>query len=217
MQSFHGGPSDRKGYHHGNLKEALIEAARRFIAERGLGGFTLVDAARLAGVTPAALYRHFQGRDALVSEVAGRGFALLAERLGRAVRGGGTPIERFTRMGEAYLAFAEEEQGFYGAMFAPRSPDERGFGVWGPPPGADSKSVPSAAFALLVEAVTQTFPDGFGSIDPRFVAVEVWALSHGIATLDAAGQLPRGPGLPDKYELLRAGVVALVHGARTTK
>jgi AcrR family transcriptional regulator len=217
MHSFHGGPSDRKGYHHGNLKEALIEAARRFIAERGLGGFTLVDAARLAGVTPAALYRHFQGRDALVSEVAGRGFALLAERLGRAVRGGGTPIERFTRMGEAYLAFAEEEQGFYGAMFAPRSPDERSFGVWGPPPGTDSKTVPSAAFALLVEAVTQTFPDGFGSIDPRFVAVEVWALSHGIATLDAAGQLPRGPGLPDKYELLRAGVMALVHGARTTK
>ena len=218
MQPFHGGPSDRKGYHHGNLKEALIEAARRFIAERGLGGFTLVDAARLAGVTPAALYRHFQGRDALVSEVAGRGFALLAERLGRAVRGGGTPIERFTRMGEAYLAFAEEEPGFYAAMFAPRSPEERGFGVWGPPPGTDGKTVPSAAFALLVEAVTQTFPDGFGSVDPRFVAVEVWALSHGIATLDAAGQLPKGPGLPDKYELLRAGVMALVHGtARSIK
>src|SRR5688500_16015030 len=194
MQPFHGGgPSDRKGYHHGNLKEALIEAARRFIAERGLGGFTLVDAARLAGVTPAALYRHFSGRDALVSEVAGRGFALLAERLGRAVRGGGTPIERFTRMGEAYLAFAEEEPGFYAAMFAPRSPDERGFGVWGPPPGGDGKPVPSAAFALLVEAVTQTFPEGFGTVDPRFVAVEVWALSHGIATLDAAGQLPKAP------------------------
>jgi len=75
MRSFHGGPSDRKGYHHGNLKEALVEAARRFIAERGLGGFTLVEAARLAGVTPAALYRHFSGRDALVSEVAGRGFS----------------------------------------------------------------------------------------------------------------------------------------------
>jgi AcrR family transcriptional regulator len=213
MQSFHGGPSDRKGYHHGNLKEALIEAARRFIAERGLGGFTLVVAARLAGVPPAALYRHFQGRDALVSEVAGRGFALLAERLGRAVRGGGTPIERFTRMGEAYLAFAEEEPGFYAAMFAPRGPEERGFGVWGPPPGEEGKPVPSAAFALLVEALTHTFPDGFGSVDPRFVAVEVWALSHGLATLDAAGQLPKGPGLPDKYELLRAGVMALVHGA----
>ena len=205
---------DRRGYHHGNLKEALIEAARRFIAERGLGGFTLVDAARLAGVTPAALYRHFSGRDALVGEVASRGFTLLAERLGRAVRGGGTALERFTRMGEAYLAFAEEEPGFYAAMFSPRGGEDQGFGIWGPPPGADSTPRPSGAFALLVEALTRTFPEGFGGIDPRFIALEVWALSHGIATLDAAGQLPKGPGLPDKYELLRAGVLALVHGAR---
>src|SRR5918994_7814453 len=112
MRSFHGGPSDRKGYHHGNLKEALVEAARRFIAERGLGGFTLVDAARLVGVSPAALYRHFRGREALVAEVADRGFAQLAERLRRALRGSGTPLERFTRLGEAYLAFAEEEPGY---------------------------------------------------------------------------------------------------------
>jgi hypothetical protein len=58
-----------------------------------------------------------------------------------------------------------------------------------------------------------TFPDGFDGVDPRFIALEVWALSHGIATLAAAGQLPNGPGIPDKYELLRAGVLALVHGA----
>ena len=214
MRSFHGGPTDRKGYHHGNLKEALVEAARRFIAERGLGGFTLVDAARLAGVTPAALYRHFSGRDALVSEVAGRGFTLLAERLGRAVRGGGTPLERFTRMGEAYLAFAEEEPGFYAAMFSPRSGEEQGPNPWGPPPGAEAPRQ-SGAFALLVEALTRTFPEGFGGIDPRFIALEVWALSHGIATLDAARQFPKGPGLPEKYELLRAGVVAIVQGARS--
>ena len=127
------GPSDRRGYHHGNLKEALVEAARRFIAERGLGGFTLVDAARLVGVTPAALYRHFRGREDLVGEVAFRGFTDLAERLGRALRGDGTPLERFTRMGEAYLAFAEQEPGFYAAMFSPRPgarrADRRGRGL----------------------------------------------------------------------------------------
>src|SRR5215211_6650359 len=111
-------PFDRRGYHHGNLKEALIEAAQRFIAERGLSGFTLADAAKLVGVTPAALYRHFRGRDALVAEVALRGFDHLAQRLAWALRGQGTPVERFTRMGEAYLKFAEEEPGFYAAMFA---------------------------------------------------------------------------------------------------
>ncbi len=212
------GPSDRRGYHHGNLKEALVEAARRFIAERGLGGFTLVDAARLVGVTPAALYRHFRGREDLVGEVAFRGFTDLAERLGRALRGAGTPLERFTRMGEAYLAFAEQEPGYYAAMFSPRSSAEACGSTGGRSSAtADVKAAQAGqgqtAFDFLVGALTTTFPDGFGGVDPRFIALEVWALSHGIATLDAAGQLPKGPGLPDKYELLRAGVLALVHGA----
>ena len=69
MRPWREGPGDRRSYHHGNLKEALIEAARRFIAERGIGGFTLVDAARLVGVTPAALYRHFRGREALLGQI----------------------------------------------------------------------------------------------------------------------------------------------------
>ncbi|MFL5081264.1 MAG: TetR/AcrR family transcriptional regulator [Microvirga sp.] len=210
MRHWHG-PFDKRGYHHGNLKEALIEAARRFIAERGLGGFTLADAAKLLGVSPAALYRHFSGREALVAEVAGRGFDQLAARLARALRGPGTPVERFTRMGEAYLAFAEEEPGFYAAMFAPRGGEEEAPPQpWGPPPGEEK---PEGAFTLLVNALMMTFPEGFDGVDPRFIALEVWALSHGIATLAAAGQLPKGPGIPDKYELLRAGVLALVHGA----
>jgi len=201
---------DRPAYHHGNLKQALTEAARRFIAERGLGGFTLADAAKLVGVSPTAVYRHFSGRDDLVSEVAGRGFDQLAERLARALRGPGTPIERFTRMGETYLAFAEEEPGFYTAMFAsppghePRAP-------WELPAGPADAS--ASAFNILVNALMMTFPEGLDGADPRFIALEVWALSHGIAMLSAARQLPRGPGVPDKYELLRAGVLALVHRA----
>ena len=204
-----GGPSDRRSYHHGNLKEALIEAARRFIAERGLLGFTLVEAAKLVGVTPAALYRHFRGREALLAEVAFRGYTQLAERLARALSGSGTPLERFTRMGEAYLDFAEKEPGYYAAMFSARPPEERA--------AKDAALPPDSAFELLVGALRKTFPDGFGAVDPRFLALEVWSLSHGIATLDAAGQLPRGPGLPGKHELLRAGVLALVQGALVVK
>ncbi|GEP02386.1 TetR/AcrR family transcriptional regulator [Methylobacterium oxalidis] len=206
MRPWRDGPGDRRSYHHGNLKEALIEAARRFIAERGVGGFTLVDAARLVGVTPAALYRHFRGREALLEEVAGRGFADLAERLARALTSRGTPLERFTRMGEAYLAFAEEEPGYYAAIFETRSVQ----------PGPEIPGRPSP-FDLLVEALQSTFPEGFGGVAPRFIALEVWALSHGLATLSAAGQLPKGPGVPDKYELLRAGVLALVHGAQAAR
>ncbi|SCY35365.1 TetR/AcrR family transcriptional regulator [Microvirga guangxiensis] len=215
------GPFDRQGYHHGNLKEALIEAAQRFIAERGLGGFTLADAAKLVGVTPAALYRHFRGRDALVAEVAFRGFDELAKRLGRALQTEGSPRERFTRMGEAYLDFAEQEPGFYAAMFSARPTAEaESCGPWGkssPGKGGGDAERPNTAFDYLVEALTRTYPEGFQNVDVRFIALGVWALSHGIATLDAAGQLPKGPGLPDKYELLRAGVLALVHGALKDK
>ncbi|GJD34884.1 TetR/AcrR family transcriptional regulator [Methylobacterium aerolatum] len=202
MRHWREGPGDRRSYHHGNLKEALIEAARRFIAERGIGGFTLVEAARLVGVTPAALYRHFRGREALLEELAGRGFNELAERLARALTSRGTPLERFTRMGEAYLAFAEDEPAYYAAIFETR-------GVHAAPESTDRPS----PFDLLVEALQATFTEGFAGVTPRFIALEVWALAHGIATLASAGHLPSGPGIPDKYELLRAGVLALVHGA----
>ena len=205
MRPWRDGPGDRRGYHHGNLKEALLEAARRFIAERGIGGFALVDAARLVGVSPAALYRHFRGREALLEELAGRGFAELAARLARALTSRGTPLERFTRMGEAYLAFAEEEPAYYAAIFETR-------GVQGETLETGSPGRPSP-FDLLVEALQSTFADGFGGVAPKFIALEVWALAHGIATLSAAGHLPRGPGFPDRYELLRAGILALVHGA----
>jgi hypothetical protein len=115
-------------------------------------------------------------------------------------------------MGEAYLAFAEQEPGFYAAMFAPRAGEaEAPVGPWGPAPGKGEEA--PGPFNLLVNALMMTFPDGFDGVDPRFVALEVWALSHGIATLAAAGQLPKGPGMPDMHELLRAGVLALVHGA----
>ncbi len=208
---------ERKGYHHGNLKEALVQAAQRFIATRGLGGFTLADAAKIVGVTPAALYRHFSGRGELVEAIASRGFDDLGKRLAAAVAGEGTALERFTRMGEAYLDFAEKEPGYYGAMFAPRalkdgeaSPQA---GTGGHGSGASPDAALPPAMRLLVEALGRAFPAGF-KVDPRFVALEVWALSHGLATLDAAGHLPKGPGLPDKRELLRAGVLAIVTGVQ---
>src|SRR5262245_54366005 len=79
-------PSDRwrrpHSYHHGNLREVLLEAARKLIEQYGPAGFSLTEAARLAGVSPAAPYRHFRDRDALLAEVARTGFDCFAARLG---------------------------------------------------------------------------------------------------------------------------------------
>src|SRR6478672_4418742 len=114
--SKHGGRG--RGYHHGNLKEALLRAALDLIAKKGPAGFTFAEAARWAGVSPAAPYRHFRDRDELISSVALRGFDQFADALTRAWDDGRPdPFIAFDRLGKAYLAFARSEPAFYSAMF----------------------------------------------------------------------------------------------------
>jgi AcrR family transcriptional regulator len=111
------GPGGRRGYHHGNLREALIEAALDLIATKGPGGFTFADAARSGGVSAAAPYRHFRDRDALLADVARRGFELFAARLNQAWSDGRPdPVTAFENVGRAYLAFARDEPAYYSAM-----------------------------------------------------------------------------------------------------
>ena len=116
-------PSDRgwrrpRSYHHGNLKEVLLEAARKLIEQYGPAGFSLTEAARLAGVSPAAPYRHFRDRDALLAEVAKHGFERFAARLDMAWNNGvPTPLSAFDNLGRAYLAFARDEPASYAVMF----------------------------------------------------------------------------------------------------
>src|SRR5271169_7157189 len=83
-----GGGYERRGYHHGNLREALVEAALALIAEKGPAGFTIAEAARLAGVSPGAPYRHFRDAEALLAEVALRGFERFAAALAAAWNNG---------------------------------------------------------------------------------------------------------------------------------
>src|SRR3981081_3638440 len=107
-----------RGYHHGNLKEALLQAALGLIAEKGAAGFTFADAARMAGVSPAAPYRHFRDRDELVSSIAPRSVGPFDGVLTE-VWADGRPdtVTAFERVGKAYLASARNEPAFYSAMF----------------------------------------------------------------------------------------------------
>src|SRR3954462_224448 len=113
-----GSGMERRGYHHGNLREALIRAALSLIAEKGPAGFTFAEAARSAGVSSAAPYRHFRDRDALLADVALRGFEWSTAHLERAWTGGGPDaFPAFESVGRAYLAFARDEPAYYSAMF----------------------------------------------------------------------------------------------------
>src|SRR5262245_35816636 len=92
-------------YHHGELREALIDATRKLVEERGAENFTLADACRAAGVTTAAPYRHFQGKQEILAEIASRGFAELKSRAMAVVtqKGEGT-LEAIIALGQAYVA-----------------------------------------------------------------------------------------------------------------
>src|ERR1700747_1893535 len=107
-----------RGYHHGNLKEALLQAALGLIAEKGPAGFTFAEAARSAGVSPAAPYRHFRDRDELLANVARRGFEPFEAALKAALMDGlPNPSPAFERWGRASLGFARTEPAYYSAMF----------------------------------------------------------------------------------------------------
>jgi AcrR family transcriptional regulator len=104
-----------RGYHHGNLKEALLQAALGLIAEKGAAGFTFADAARMAGVSPAAPYRHFRDRDELLSNIAQRGFEQFEQALSQAWDDGRPDtVSAFERVGKAYLAFRRGQSGAAG-------------------------------------------------------------------------------------------------------
>jgi AcrR family transcriptional regulator len=92
-----------RGYHHGNLKEALLQAALGLIAEKGAAGFTFADAARMAGVSPAAPYRHFRDRDELLSSIAQRGFEQFEAVLTNGVRAGRQSLSRLRPRGAGVL------------------------------------------------------------------------------------------------------------------
>lgn len=198
---------ERDSYHHGNLREALVDAARELIAERGPAGFSFAEVARSAGVSPAAPYRHFRDRGALVAEVARRGFDLFTADLGRAWNNGRPdPRRAFEACGRAYLAFARREPAYYAAMF------ETDAGRDGERALAEAGE---RAFAILLQAA-EVLCAGMPRTDrppSRMVALHVWAISHGIASLFVRGAEAGGRRLPVSPEdLLEAGVLIYLRG-----
>ncbi|MCC5978231.1 MAG: TetR/AcrR family transcriptional regulator [Salinarimonas sp.] len=195
----------KKGYHHGNLRAALIAATRELLAARGPQGFTLADAARKAGVSAAAPYRHFADRDSLMLSVAHEGFALFGAQLSEAVEGNCDPQDALAAMGRAYLAFARAEPGYYAAMFAFRHGDDT---------RPDEKH--DAAFQLLISTIASVLNARHLPDDAACpLAFQIWSLSHGVATLDTTGHLDDA-GMSAE-DILVSGAMALLAGAGRTQ
>ena len=205
MRWKHGGRESR-GYHHGNLKEALMRAAIELIAEKGPGGFTFADAARSAGVSAAAPYRHYRDRDALLSDVAQRGFEMFEQKLLSAWDDGRPkPLTAFERVGKAYLAFAREEPAFYSAMF------EAGIPLDASP---ELRAVGDRAFAVLrnaCEVLIATLP-AQKRPPALMMALHIWAMSHGIASLFGRGESSQRKLPMTAEDLLEAQLLIYLRG-----
>src|SRR5215210_8668372 len=200
-----------RGYHHGNLKEALLRAALDLIAKKGPAGFTFAEAARWAGVSPAAPYRHFRDRDELLADVARRGFEQFADALERAWDGGKPePFAAFERLGKAYLEFARTEPAYYSAMFEAGVPHDI---------SPELSAAGDRAFGVLrtaSETLIARMPAGRRP-PALMVALHIWSLSHGIASLFGRGDEGRRSLPMSPEELLEAGVLVYLRGLGLTQ
>jgi AcrR family transcriptional regulator len=205
--SWHGDESGkRRGYHHGNLREALVRAALDLIGEKGVAGFTFADAARMAGVSSAAPYRHYRDRDALLADVARRGFELFEAKLAAAWNDGAPdPFAAFDKLGRAYLAFARDEPAFYSAMF------EAGVSLTA---DMELRQASERALALLrraAGALSANLPKE--SRPPALMmSLHIWALTHGIASLFGRGDGGRRSLPMPAEDLLEAGMLVYLRG-----
>lgn len=199
-------PDPPRGYHHGNLKEELVRAALGLIREKGANGFTFAEAARMAGVSPAAPYRHFRDRDALLADVAARGFEAFALALTKAWDQGRPDAGvAFNRLGAAYLAFAHDEPAYYSAMF------EAGLSLDASP---ELRLAADRAFQVLrhaSEALIALLPPEKRP-PSLMMALHIWSLSHGVAALFGRADGGRRPLPMSAGELLEAGLLIYLQG-----
>lgn len=171
-------------YHHGDLRRALIEAGLRLLRSRGAGGLALRAVAREAGVSPAAPYRHFADKEAMLAAIAAEGFERLAAAL-RAADASADGIEALRAQGAAYVGFALEEAALFRLMF----------GAERPAGDAALAQQAEAAFGVLRARVATLLPESQVAVG----ALTAWSLVHGLACLIADGRI----AAPDPRALVR--------------
>ena len=165
----------KTGYHHGELREALIKATRQLVVQRGAENFTLADACRAAGVTTAAPYRHFKSKQEILAEIASRGFVELKSRAMAIVaeKGEGT-LAGIIALGQAYVAFAAEETAVFRLMFGQEPSLKKAELVLG---------TGHACFANLIHQVAVYCARNQVRGDPQQIALRLWTFVHGAASL----------------------------------
>jgi AcrR family transcriptional regulator len=195
----------KRGYHHGNLRQALVEATLKLIEEKGPTGFTLSEAAREAGVTPAAVYRHFKNREDLIIDCAVQGHGMFGDLMEHAYNNGlPSSLAAFEATGRAYLAFARKFPGHYTAMF------ESGLNRNATPELARAADRSNAVLERAAAKLSERIPADRRPPAAMFSA-HVWALSHGVVELFSRGEPGANAPFPPE-DLLEAGIGIYLRG-----
>ena len=164
----------RRGYHHGDLRAAAIEAGLLLIEDRAADDVSLRELARAVGVSATALYRHFPDKEALRQALAAAGLDRLAKAQADAQADAGPGIAGFNATGRAYVQFALANPGLFRLMFS-SLPTVDALG--------DLESKPDQAMQLLQRNAAELVRDDVGAEAAQLFALRAWALVHGLAVL----------------------------------
>jgi AcrR family transcriptional regulator len=169
--------AEKLAYHHGDLREALIEAALKTIDDTGPKGLTIREVARRAGVSHAAPYRHFADKNELILAVVERGFELLDRQMEQARETAGPdPLQQFAASGEAYLDFATAYPAYYRVMFSGDLLNSQGHEAL--------RHTSNAAFERMVEDIKTCQTLGVVRAgDPLLQAMAIVSTVHGFVSL----------------------------------
>lgn len=193
-------------YHHGDLRETLINAALELVNESGAEKFSLADACRCAGVSTAAPYRHFKDREEVLAEICARGFDVLTEEAERAVQknGEGT-LAGLVAMGQSYVAFAVKNQGLFRLMFG------QNLSLAEIPHVLETGTT---CFSYLIEQITKYCAAHGLEENAGDMAVQLWTFVHGTSSLLIDGKYDKvTPGL-DVDRMIAAATPLLLHQPR---
>lgn len=188
--------SAKKSYHHGDLRDALIQAAIQLLPEKGASGLSLREVAKAAGVSHTAPYRHFKDKAALLTAIAQTGFILLMERMNDVVEQyQDDPRQQLIVIAKTYVELGIKNPDLMNLMFG---------GILDPDTLSEEYCATSdTAFDGLVEVIVAGQQAGvFKDENPKIIAVTAWSLVHGLMMLITAGHMREVASNPEQIEQL---------------
>jgi len=183
-------------YHHGNLKESLIEEALNMIEKDGISSITLRELTKKLGTSRSAVYRHYSSKDELIKAVIQAGFDKLDATVHPTLLGDANILDKLYNMGKAYMSFAMENPNLYRTIFGNEIQKER-------EESCDINDENDAAgFHALVALVIEAQESGLIQKDDAFMqSTVIWAMMHGLSNLLIDGHLHIQENIDELYEL----------------